>query len=106
MSFPGKAAAAGKDAPRLWTVHHGGPFAVVRWTNVFDPARAIYKGDLVGGPLAASFGPAVEDIDLSSVDGRSRRFTHMRYWDPGQSAKRKELFRKSVNLLNEDIDWH
>jgi hypothetical protein len=105
MSFTGKTGTAGKDAPRLWTVHHGGPFAVVRWTNVFDPARAIYKGDLIGGPLAATFGPAIEDIDLSSVDGRSGGFTHTRYWDAGQSEKRKELFRKSVNLLNEDIDW-
>jgi hypothetical protein len=105
MSFPGKAAAAGKDAARLWTVHHGGPFAVVRWTNVFDPDRAVYKGDLIGGPLAGTFGPAIEDIDLSRADGQSGRFTHGRYWHPGQSAKRKELFRKSVNLLNEDIDW-
>lgn len=92
---------AGKSVINSWKIHHAGPFSVVRWTNVFDPSRYIYKGDLIGGPLSTVFGPAIEDIDLSTVDRLSEGFTHTSYWSEGQSDKRKKALDEAVNLLND-----
>ncbi len=87
-------------------------FSVVRWTNVFDPSRYIYKGDLIGGPLSTVFGPAIEDIDLSTVDRLSKGFTHTSYWSEGQSDNEKRRLMKLStcsmtsrlpNLQNDDV---
>lgn len=85
-----------------WTLHHAAPFAAVRWTNVFDPVRAVVMGDLIGGPVTSSFGPAVTDVDLSRRDRPSRRFTHTRYWALDQTPARLAAFREAVNLLDAD----
>ena len=89
------------DAPGGWILHHATPFAAVRWTNVHDPARWIYRGDLISGPLAGAFGPGVLDIDLSRRDRASRRFTHTRYWERRQAQARIDALREAVNLLDE-----
>jgi pimeloyl-ACP methyl ester carboxylesterase len=89
-----KAGSAGfpldKDQPKLlcfpfgaaggWQIHHAAPFAAVRWTNIHDPAKLIFFGDVISGPVAPVFGPGVIDIDLRMLRGQSRRFTHTRYW--------------------------
>jgi hypothetical protein len=95
LSYPSK------DYPGRWIINHGAPFSVVRWTNVYDPSRWVYQGDLIGGPHAPVFGPGVKDIDLSLVDGRSKRFTHTLYWNARYSPKRTEVFREAVNLRND-----
>ena len=64
-----------------WQLHHAAPFAVVKWTNIHDPSRFVFCGDVISGPLAPIFGPGVKDIDLAELRGRSWRFTHTRYWD-------------------------
>jgi hypothetical protein len=94
MSYPGK------DNPERWIINHGAPFSVVRWTNVYDPSSRVYQGDLIGGPHAPVFGLGVKDIDLSSVDGRSTRFTHTLYWNAACSPHRIQIFREAVNLPN------
>jgi hypothetical protein len=75
-------------APRLmsfrfgnrWQLHHAAPFAVIRWTNIHDPARLVFCGDIVSGPAAPFFGPAIDEIDLRALRGQSRRLTHTHYW--------------------------
>jgi hypothetical protein len=78
--------APGPDG-RYWQLHHAAPYAVVRWTNIFDPAREIFRGDIISGPLAPIFGPGIVDIDLREVRGQSQGFTHTKYWDLENSAK-------------------
>jgi hypothetical protein len=77
------------DAPRLfcfpfgtdgWQLHHAAPYAAVRWTNIYDPARLIFFGDIISGAVAPAFGPGVVDVDLRSLRGQSWRFTHTHYW--------------------------
>ena len=90
---------------QTWLLHHAAPFAAVRWTNIFDPHRNIYQGDIISGPLAPVFGPAIEDIDLRKLRGPASEFSHTRYWEipggnePGSAAHLKAL-RKAVNLLD------
>jgi hypothetical protein len=85
-----------------WLLHHAAPFAAVRWTNVFDPAVLVFFGDVIGGPLARVFGPAIADIDLKARRGgrQSWTFTHTKYWALGD-AVRIETCREAVNLLDE-----
>ena len=80
FSFPTK-------TPGEWQLHHAAQFAVVRWTNIHDPARLVAFGDVISSPVAPIFGDGIVDIDLRKLRGQSRRFTHTRYWAearPGQ----------------------
>jgi hypothetical protein len=88
-----------EDSPDLWSLHHAAPFAVVRWTNVYDPARLVVMGDQISGPLRGAFGPGVVDIDLSTK-GKLAGFTHTRYWDP-DTGERLKAVRRAVNLLDD-----
>ncbi|MBX4952701.1 hypothetical protein HJA95_24705 [Rhizobium binae] len=88
-------------SPPQWSLHHGAPFAVVRWTNIFDRSRHIFQGDLISGPLGPSFGPAIDDIDLADLDGPSTRFTHTRYWLEGAPPARLRALREAMNILDD-----
>jgi hypothetical protein len=71
-----------------WQLHHACPFAVTRWTNIYDPARLVAFGDLISGPAAPVFGAGIVDVNLRELRGQSWRFTHTRYWAmPGDSKK-------------------
>ncbi len=59
---------------RLWfsypkngrrVLYHGAPFAVVRWTNIWFPARWGVFGDWFGGPVAPLFGDGISDRPVS-----------------------------------------
>ena len=69
-----------------WQLHHAAPFAAVRWTNIYDPALLVAFGDLISGPAAPIFGPAVIDVNLRTQrrlkkqGGQSWSFTHTKYW--------------------------
>jgi hypothetical protein len=63
-----------------WQLHHAAQFAVVRWTNIHDPAFLVAFGDIISAPAAPVFGDGVIDIDLRRKRGQSWRFTHTRYW--------------------------
>jgi hypothetical protein len=89
------------SAPHIWELHHAAPFAVVRWTNIYDPAVDVYRGDIIGGPLAGVLGPAIIDINLKILRGQSRSFTHTAYWEIDGEPKHIEALRKAVNLLDE-----
>jgi hypothetical protein len=89
------------SSPHIWELHHAAPFAVVRWTNIYDPASLVYRGDIIGGPLADKLGPAIIDIDLKLLRGQSRSFTHTKYWEINDEPKHIEALRKAVNLLDD-----
>jgi hypothetical protein len=63
-----------------WQLHHAAQYAVVRWTNIHDPAQLIFCGDIISGAVAPVFGPGIDDINLATLRGQSWRFTHTRYW--------------------------
>ena len=44
--------------------YHGAPFSVVRWTNMWFPAKLGLFGDWFGGPLRPLFGRGIHDIKL------------------------------------------
>jgi hypothetical protein len=87
---------------RAWILHHAAPFAAVRWINLYDPARRIFLGDIISGPLQSAFGPAVIDVDVSSLRGAATSFSHNLYWDDNAAVVQLEALRASVNLLDEE----
>src|SRR5262249_15777257 len=88
------------SAPHVWELHHAAPFAVVRWINVYDTASLVFRGDIIGGPLAKPFGPAIIDIDLKSLRGQSHSFTHTKYWEIDGEPIHLDVLRAAVNLLD------
>jgi hypothetical protein len=89
------------SAPHIWELHHAAPFSVIRWTNIYDSASLVYRGDIIGGPLADAFGPAIVDVNLRTLRGASHSFTHTKYWELNGEPKHIEALRKAVNLLDE-----
>ncbi len=92
------------NVDKRWMLHHAAPFAAVRWTNVFDPAVLVFFGDVIGGPVAPVFGPAIIDINLKERrNGRqSWCFTHTKYWTLDEASRIKAC-REAVNLLGRPI---
>lgn len=92
--------------PDNWQLHHATPFAAVRWTNIHDPSRLIYCGDVVSGPISPIFGPGVIDIDLSKLRGRSWLFTHTKYWTPDRRngpGKHIDALRAALDLAGDRL---
>lgn len=74
-------------APRR-RLHEAAPFAIVRWTNLWYPARGYFFGDWFGGPLARLYGPGVEDIRIEHGSGARfiPGYAHAVYLREGRSA--------------------
>lgn len=87
---------------KVWHLHHAAPFAVVRWTNIYDPAKLVFFGDIIGGPLAHVLGPAIIDVNLKALRGnrQSWSFTHTKYWAIDSDLKHVEAPCAAVNLLD------
>jgi hypothetical protein len=86
-----------------WSLHHAAPFAAVRWTNIYDPHRLIYQGDVISGPIAPFFGAGIIDISLKALRGQSSSFSHTLYWsltpnDPGRFHL--EAMCNAIDLLD------
>ena len=64
--------------------HHATPFAVVRWTNMFDWRVYGFLGDFVSGPLRYLFGTGIADYHIrlyhGAIDPLLRYVTHTLYW--------------------------
>ncbi|MBE1493136.1 hypothetical protein H4696_000236 [Amycolatopsis lexingtonensis] len=60
----------------------GAPFAVVRWTNLYFPARWLVFGDPIGGPLASVLGCGIKDVSVTTSPWVRRRtpLAHTAYW--------------------------
>ncbi len=74
--------------------HHGGLFALTRWTNLYFPYRWILDGDPVAGPLGPIFGQWVRDVRLRDAQG----FAHTRYTDRSLEPDAVDALRKALNL--------
>jgi hypothetical protein len=90
---------------KTWIMHPAAPFAAVRWTNIYDPHRMIFQGDIISGPVAPVFGKGIHDINLKELRGQSFRFSHTLYWAQpggkrGHAMKHIEELRKAINLLD------
>jgi hypothetical protein len=85
---------------KVWHLHHAAPFAVVRWTNIYDPAKLVFFGDIIGGPLANALGPAIVDVSLRNLRGQSWSFTHTKYWTLNGDLRHIQALRAAVNLLD------
>jgi hypothetical protein len=84
------------------TLHHAAVFGPTRWTNLYFPAKSVFWGDLIGGPLAKLFGNGVRDISVSTCQ-RFGLLSHTLYWTPGSDSACKshiEKLRTAVNLLD------
>src|SRR5262245_47549641 len=92
------------SSSQVWELHHAAPFAVVRWTNIYDSASLVFRGDIIGGPVASAFGPAVIDIDLKTLRGQSRSFTHTKYWAIDAEPIHVDVLRNAINLLDTPLD--
>ncbi|WP_257166802.1 SRPBCC domain-containing protein [Bradyrhizobium sp. SRS-191] len=57
--------------------HHGGLFALTRWTNLYFPYTGLIAGDPIAGPLRPCFGEWIKDVKLRVTKG----FAHCRYTD-------------------------
>ena len=71
-------------------LHHGAPFAVTRWTNLYFP------GDIIGGPVVPLFGEGIRDVRLcTAITGWMDRLlpalSHTHYWDPSAGNASEEL---------------
>lgn len=74
--------------------HHGGLFALTRWTNLYFPYKGLIDGDLIAGPLVPSFGEWVKDVELHQTKG----FAHTRYTDRWLEPTAVLEVRAALNL--------
>ena len=94
-------------APETWSMHHAAPFAAVRWTNIYDPHRLIFAGDIISGPLVPVFGRQIRDINLKELRRQSPCFSHTLYWSvpkdrtSATGLPQIEAMQRAINLLDE-----
>jgi hypothetical protein len=81
---------ANNRAHEVRILHHGAPFAITRWTNLYFPA------DIIGGPVSHLFGPGIKDVNLGSCGARSWR-SHVHYWKHKSACRelREALFARA-----------
>jgi hypothetical protein len=90
------------------SLHHGGLFALTRWTNLYFRMSQVFWGDPVGGPVGTEdvrrsrplFGTHVEDREvwLHRRD-KADLFTHTAYWSVEQGTDvHIDALRKAINL--------
>ncbi len=84
---------------RTFTVfHHGAPFAVTRWTNLYFKARRFgTTGDLIGGPVGPRFGNWVRDVPLRSP---TLGVAHTWYWRRTRRSKAHLVALREALALN------
>jgi hypothetical protein len=76
-------------------LHHGAPFAVTRWTNLFFPA------DVIGGPVSDVLGKGIKDVRLcpSRLGIAHTWLSHFHYWNIKQTLACEKL--RAALCLNE-----
>jgi hypothetical protein len=99
-----------------YRLHHGGLFALTRWTNLYFPMSQLFWGDPVGGPVAIEgegddaqplFGTHVKDQEVClSKPTVKDFFTHTAYWDlkrgDGRAAPQIRSLIEAIDLLDKD----
>ncbi|MHC8308964.1 hypothetical protein ACYZUC_05055 [Pseudomonas sp. GT1P32] len=76
-------------------------FAVVAWTNLYFPSRYVFKGDIIGGPIAPLM-PGVRDL-IVKTHKWSGWISHTNYWefnelDKDQSIAPLDQLRAALDL--------
>jgi len=85
---------ASPEFQKLYRIlHHGAPFAITRWTNIY------FSGDPVGGQLAKLFGKGIKDVPLTCGRTAGRWSSHIRYWDSREREACDKLY--AALCLNE-----
>lgn len=85
------------------TFHHGGQFALTRWTNLYFPAVQLFWGDAIGGPVAPLFGKNVADCPVyTNVAKKDAFFSHVLYWSLafGNTAPHIVTLKKAIDLAD------
>lgn len=86
----------GKKRLSVQIPHHGGLFAITRWTNLFFPcSRLGLRGDPIGGPLSSVFGSWIKDISLVQA---SRTFAHSLYVKRSVEPRAVQNLRMALRL--------
>ncbi|WP_342723930.1 hypothetical protein AAFG07_33295 [Bradyrhizobium sp. B097] len=88
--------------------HHGGLFALTRWTNLYFPASQLLWGDGIGGELGALFGDTsgsnIADVPVyTNKMQHDTFFAHVRYWDDLGSKNPPphiEALRNAIDLAD------
>ena len=77
-----------EGVPSIRVLHHAALFGPTRWTNLYSPVRAGVLGDVVGGPVAPTFGAGVVDRAVTYSRALVRRtiLAHTSYWRPDPAA--------------------
>ncbi|WP_374631142.1 hypothetical protein [Ferrovibrio sp.] len=89
------------NSDTTWQLHHAAPFSAVRWTNIYDESKWIWRGDIISGPLGATLGPAIIDINIADHQKHiSWIFTHRKYWKIDGHKWRIKILQYAVNLLH------
>ncbi len=52
------------DGQEKTLVHHAAVFGAVRWSNVFDPGRFPFQGDMFSGSCKELFGEGIDEYEL------------------------------------------
>jgi hypothetical protein len=88
--------------------HHGGQFALTRWTNLYFPVSQLLWGDAIGGPVVPVFGKNV--VDLPVYENNAKRdsfFAHILYWtlprDTGSNAPHIVALQNAIDLADTGI---
>jgi hypothetical protein len=88
--------------------HHGGQFALTRWTNIFFPISQLLWGDAIGGEVGPVFrdpeaGSNIADVPVHTAESNADSFfAHVLYWDTafGENAPHIEALRKAIDLAD------
>jgi hypothetical protein len=82
--------------------HHGGLFALTRWTNLYFQVSNLLWGDAIGGKVAPAFGRNVADVCVHTGDKpHDDFFSHTLYWDinrPNPNAQHIATLQKAIDL--------
>lgn len=78
--------------------HHGGLFAITRWSNLYFPASGVLGGDPVGGPLQETFGKWIQDRPLEHPGGGFLGFAHTRYLSAAHKTAHIDVLRDALAL--------
>jgi hypothetical protein len=85
--------------------HHGGQFALTRWTNLYFPVSQLLWGDAIGGPVAPVFGNHVVDVPVRESKAKPVSFfAHVLYWHLprglGSKADHIVALEKAIDLAD------
>lgn len=78
--------------------HHGGLFAITRWSNLYFPASGLLRGDPVGGPLEETFGNWIDDHELKQPGHGISGFAHTYYVSPKNDKENIDTLRRALAL--------